>query len=782
MPVPLSVPSSGLVLSLVATVAIVGACDRRRAPPTAWIYDATLALGPRPPAAGGFGRGVRPIGLRPAGIVAAPGLTGGPSAVEELLAADDGAAEAVAFGATTDGLTIELVDVDAGVVRWRNTTAVMSPRAFGGEVVIAGDDNRTVGIDRATGIDRWRLDGAYRARDGRTVALATRDGVVIVDSATGSAAAPMIAPDEWPPGAVIAVCASPALHLFAYRNGRLSRWDLDGDRLRTLWQIDAAAPSRTDACGETLLVVGGEPRAAMALDPGTGAALGGPIAARDLWPARHGDGVELATPEGIEARDRRLGSPRPLEPARVGRLIARRGGRRLAARGDGGLVLLDDHGARALAEPFGTSRAALGDRFVIGGPWALPARTHASRLTRWELPLAAAAAAPMPPLGETLVDDPPRIDLPAVTPLPAGVALEGAGAWAVGGAIVDGSDPARIYAHVLEDRPTETRGAGIAAFDLGARGDGAGAWRWHRTDACPPGMAVALAATARIVVCGARQLTAGTGAVRAVDRSDGRTLWDWRGVTVDAVVAASRLGARPGGAAEPADIVVVLDGARVVVLDVATGAERTSWRASDGWLPRVTLVRRDDDVVVVSYEHGHLVMRSAALGLRPFVSVEVRGVLSGLFAVGDRVAATLTDGTAYLIDTDGVAVAAAGLAPGWAVAGDLAAIETLDATGATGIVVAFSSDGIARIAVALPGSGAVAVAPRATIDGAPLAILGGPGGSRVMALTSDGRPVRVVDLPADAVRSPVLTTAVDGAGVVAVVLARPLRLVRLDLP
>jgi hypothetical protein len=707
---------------------------------------------------------VAPINLRPAGIVAAPGITGGPVAAEELLPAEDGAAEAVVFGATGEGLTIELVDVDAGVVKWRNLTAAANLRALHGDVVLAGDDHRTIALDRATGIERWRVDGAFRAHDQHTVALATEAGLVLVDEATGNATPPMPTPEAWPAAAVVAVCATPSLHAYAYRNGALARWDVEGDALRARWKIDSWAPSRIDACGATYLFVGGDPRTVTALDPATGAVAGGPVEARDFWPARSGDGIELATSGGIEARDRRLGPARPLEAVSVGRMLASRGGRRVVARGDGGVVLLDEHGARALAEPFGAQRVALGDRYLVGGPWALPARTFASRPTRYLLPGADEAALPQAPFGEWMIGDPPRVDLPPPVPLPAGVALDGAGAWAVGAAFVDGDDPARIYVSVLEERPSETRGAGIAAFDLAP-----GRWTWHARDACPPGMPVAMAATTRVVVCGARQLTPGTGAVRAVDRADGTPLWDWRGITVDSLAAAG-------------DTIVVIEGARAVVLDPVSGAEVASWRASDGWIPRVALMRVRGDVVVASYEHGHIVLRSSVMSLRPIRAFAVNGVLTGLFAVGETVVAALGDGTAYLIDTRGGVVAAAGLAPGWDVTGDRAATTTTDITGTDGVLATFSTDGVMRTAVTIPGSGPLALVPRALVDGAPLTVLGGPAFSSIVALTPDGTAAAAfVDLPPDAPRTPVVATAVGGTGVVAAILARPLRLVRIDL-
>ncbi len=772
---------------------VLAACASPSPPPAPWIYEAPLALGPRPPVIGGFGRGARPLSMRPGGLIAGPGVSGGPAVVEELIAADDGAPEAIGFGNVGDRVTLELYDIDAGVVRWRNTSAVAPPRSLAGDVVIASTDRVTVGIGRRDGVERWRVDGAYRARDGALVAVAGADGVLLLDASSGVAQPPRAAPDGLPASAIFALCAAPTPHLYAFHEGQLMRWDVvdssggagaagagasggpgagagHGATLVKRWSVGGAPPARLDGCGGTVLLVGGEPRQVVALDPATGAIVGGPIIARDFWPARRGDGIEIATPEGIEARDRRLGSPRPLQPVRVGRMVARRGLRRLVARGDGGLVLLDEHGARAIAEPFGVTRVALGDQFLIGGPWSLPARTFASRVTRYLLPPIGAVAPPHPPFGDSFAGDPPRIDLPAPEPLPDAVELAGAGAWAVGMAVIDPSDPARLYVQVLEDRPSETRGAGVAAFDLRGR-----TWLWHAPDACPPGMPVALTSTASAVICGARQTMPGTGAVRAVDRRDGRTLWDWRGITVDGVQAASRRRAAVAlpGMADDADVVLVSEGARVIALDPASGVERVWWRATDGWLPRVVLVRGESDVRVVSLEHGHLVMRSAAFGLRPLRSIEVRGVVSSMFGAGEHVAVGLTDGSAYLVDGDGAAVAAAALSPAWNAAGEDIALTATDATGSDGVLATFGGDGAPRVEATVPGSGVLAVAQRAATPGAPLALVG-HGGSRVIVLTAAGRALRVVDLPPDAPRTPVVATAVDGRGVVAAVLARPL--------
>jgi hypothetical protein len=86
-----------------------------------------------------------------------------------------------------------------------------------------------------------------------------------------------------------------------------------------------------------------------------------------------------------------------------------------------------------------------------------------------------------------------------------------------------------------------------------------------------------------------------------------------------------------------------------------------------------------------------------------------------------------------------------------------------------------------RTAVTLPGSGPIGVAPRALVDGAPLTVVGGPAGTRITVLTPAGMAAAVVDLPPDAARTPVVATAVGESGVVAAILARPLRVVRIDL-
>ncbi len=749
----------------------LAACQAESPPIVPWLYDAPLPLAPRPPTTGGFGRGVMPLSLAGAGIVAGPGVTGGAVVVESLLAAPEGAAEAVVFGPTGDGLVLELIDVDAGVVRWRERTAGVPPYAITATTVIAGDGARLVGIDRAGGAVRWQREAVFRARDGELIAASDTGGIVVVDARTGEAG-PRLAPPVPAPGAdpsvppatdtaVVALCGAAPVHLYAWHRGALMRWEPDGDGLRVAWTAAAPRPARLDACGATVLIAGnGE---VLALDPATGAVVGGPIAARDYWLARTGDGVELATDAGIEGRDRRLGAPRRLEPVVLDRLVARRGARRLTALRDGTLVILDDRGARAVTAGFGAIQVALGEQFLVAGPWRPPARTQAAQVARWALPRPETEALPNPGLPAPLLGDPPRVDLPAPRPLPAGVARDGAGAWAVGAAFVDPGDPERVYVGVLEAQPTETTGGGLAAYDLHRDG-----WRWHAPEACPPGTPVALAAAADVVVCGARGVQAGQGAVRAVRRDDGTPAWEWRGDTVDAVLAA-------GSTRAPGDVLLVVVGAQVVVLDGATGEERMRWRTSDGYWPRLAVVRRAGDTLIASHEHGRVVLRSARLGLRPLAALEVRGTLAALLSVGDRIAAELTDGSLYFLDDTGAAVAGGALALGWRPAGDLAVATGL--VGADGLVVGLGGDGVPRVLASLPGSGPIAIAGRGPAAGAPL-VVSSDSGARATVLRADGTPVDALDLPVESARAPIVTTVVHGQPVVGVVLARPLRFVR----
>lgn len=719
-------------------LAVIAGCApaREQTAPVVWEYAAPRPGWPQPLATTRVGAAEVPIAL----VGTAIALTAPPLTMRSLVGASDGAAEAALSG----GDAIELIDVDGGRVRWRDRTAGLPAVAIAGDRVIAAGGDKLVVLDRATGAERGRYAGRWIVGD--TVAV---EGGVATLGADGLGPAVAI------PGVVHDVVADCGDWLLAWRGGNLERWE----RGAVAWSIASAQPFRVDCERAPMIVSGGAPRAITAIDPTTGAIRGGPIAATDFWNARAGDGVELATARGIERRDRSLGTPVALEAVAIDHLVAQRGARVLVHGADGGPILLDEHGARALAAPGGEPFVVAGEQAFVTGPWRWPLVTQHAQPARFLWPADDAIAAPglaPPPL---LVGDPPRVDLPAPQALRPGVESPGAGAWAIGAIAFDPDDPERLYAIVLEDRPGADRGAGVAAFDLHAD-----RWRWLTADACPPAQPLGLAVTAGVVACGARGLADGAGIVRAVGADDGVVRWEWRGDTVDAMVG--------GGHA-----FAIASGAEVTIVDAATGEPRARWRTSDGFLPRVVITAHGADTRVTVLEHGALVTRSLALGLTAIASTAVGGRVTTVAALGDTASAALADGSLVLLDDALRPRLAGALAPRWQARGDLAIATGMNELG-DAIVVGIDGDGVPRLEAAIAGADVAALGVRSTAAGAPLAFAASDG--RAFVVDETGRARALASLPGPDGAS-LFATVVDGEATAGVVLARPLRVIRFDL-
>lgn len=799
------------------------------APPPREVYPAAVPAWPRAVADATIGGGPVALPLHGTAIVAGPGVGAGAPGMTELVgsADGDGAADAAVSGRGEREVTIDLIDVDAGVVRWRDETVGAAAVAIAGDAVFAAAASRVVVLDRATGAERARYDARWRglgqrAPGGDVVAAlqvggldggarpgppARADaGVTIAVWRAGVVGPARALPDGAVVEAIVALCEEGGrAWIAAWRAGRLERWDEDGARYAVTWAAAVPQPARVDCTAAPLLVSGGRPRAVRAIDPATGAIAGGPVEAADFWPARRGGGaIELATAEGIEARDRRLGAPARGEALVVEQLTAARGLRRLVRGADGGPWLLDDRGARPLAAPSGDPIVVAGDRAFVTGPWRWPLVTQAPQPARFEwpepglvpVPTAGATAgpsiavpsplpvpvpglgpvpvpvpfpvpvpgiapvvapvyAPTPPIARIeapLLGDPPRVDLPERQALGDGVAAD-AGAWAVGSVAFDATDPERLYVVALDERPAADRGAAIAAFDLHVD-----RWRWIAKDGCPPGQPLPIAAIGDVIVCGARGAQPGHGAVRAIAAADGAVRWTWTGPTVDAVTGA-------GG------LVAIAAGAETIVVDAATGAERARWRASDGFLPRVAAI---DGARIVALEDGALVTRTAALAFLPEGAVAAGGRVASVFAVGDEVAVTLLDGSLYWLRERR---AAGVLAQAWHPRGDRVLAFGENALG-DAVIVGVDTAGVPRLAAALAGVRLQSVGARAHVEGAPIALAAIDG--RVLVLDVAGRVRARVDL-VDLAAPVVFGTVVDGAPVAGVILPKPLRVVRITL-
>jgi hypothetical protein len=788
--------------------------------PTLPAYPAALAAWPPAPARGEIGRGVALATPEPEPISAAAGVDGPGLSVRALATVPGaGPARAVVSGLIGDQFAVELVDVDDGVVRWRDASRCSAPVVLvTAEVVVCTDGGAAIGLAIADGAQLWRkpievtggqggfllaagtlpaprpvVPAAHPARPARPAPHArpappapaaapalpgapapTIPALVVVEPTHGDEVARAPLPAGVGPAEAHAACrTADGFDVWAWTAGAVRRIAIDGKGARLAWQLGVAAPldvdvsAADDRCADTILVAvpDGDGELLYALDRVTGALRAPAVAAFGHWRARAGEGFEIATASGVERRDRALGPATVISGARLAGLVAARGDRRLVRSRGPRLALIDGRGAvTTLAAPVGVGLAVLGDRAIVSGPWR-GIRTLADDLRRFALPGPFDGGRDAPLWPAVALDDADlaqHLDLPAPRAIEdtTAVAQPGVGMHAVGAVVVDPDDPAQLYAVPLEDNPSVRTGAGLSAFDLRAR-----RWRWHRADGCPPGTPSSIGFTGDAIVCAAEVEMAHRGAVRATRRSDGAPLWEWTGRTVSEVDAA-------GGA------VAILSGGRVFVLDAATGAELDRFAADDGWLPRLAVVRARGATLIVTAERGQVVARIAGLAL-PAWAVQVRGLVTGLVPAGDRVAVSLDSGELYLLDAaTGAGQPLGGLGSPWlALGADLFVLQRQDNLRREWRLTGYSADGVRRFrdALDLPGPWLLSSARSAR---AALPLAWGPA-LRNAALVEPrtGALLGLFALPARAVGGLVFATIVDGAPVAGAVLSHPLAVV-----
>jgi hypothetical protein len=319
-----------------------------------------------------------------------------------------------------------------------------------------------------------------------------------------------------------------------------------------------------------------------------------------------------------------------------------------------------------------------------------------------------------------------------------------------------------LFVAVHARRPDPKTGAGVAAFDLGAR-----LWRWHEPSGCAVNArVVGLAVTATTVVCATRENDPGRGALTGLERASGRRLWQVSLRTIDGVAAAGH-----------GDVVVATVGADAVVIDAGTGATRFVVPADNGLAPRFVLVDGVQGSRVIAIEHGgRLVARDAAMGGRALFALAIRGYVVGLASVPGRILVALAGGELVGVDPDTGAVAPiADWSPSWSVParGDL----FFDFPVADSFVVrSRGADGAVRFQVALPAAAEYELpVTRGPEPSAPLLLIDRRGASRVLGLDSQRGQVEAVHaLPARGERGLVFSVAVAGAPLAGAVLSRPL--------
>jgi hypothetical protein len=675
---------------LLACALLVG-CAPADPPPAdpgpRWVYPPAPTGGTLGALRGKFGRSQAPEGGGALGLLGEPAVATVPLRRPTPWAVPgDAKARAVIDGFEGATRAIELVEIDAGRVLWRDPVHCAAPVVgVTADAILCADAKgvRAVSLD---GKPRWKRDEVLAAITGDRVVLvgptaaiappvkkppprrpnrpartrdrfrpkppapvpATRATAIVVDAATGQDTARVALPPGIAVEQVLAACGTD--ELFALANGKLSR--IVGAKL--VWSIPSGAIAELDACtGDAIHVItpAGSDSDVIAIARATGAQRGRVDGVRGSWPARDdNDRVELATATGVASWSRDLTEYRAREDLPLGELLAHRGEQRLVRASPLTAVLLDRAGVHAYL-PFAAFAAALGDTAFVGGTWvgdgehvrrfAIPARTR--RTVRV-------------PARRGPVSLPAELrDLPKPAPLDLAAAIEmrDTGMHAVDAIVLDPAEPTVLYAIARERDGVP---AGIASADLATR-----TWRWQRGDGCGGPSPVGLALVRDAIVCAAR----GTTSTIVATTRDGKSMWQWETDHLDAIAAAG-------------DVVLGFAADRLFVLDAIDGRLRGQLASEDGAAMRATAVMVDGVALVVSYERGRLVVRSPNTSMIALWSLAVAGVVAAIAPSHEGVLVALDDGDAFRVDLKTAAVLPLpGFGLEWHAIGDLVTGEAI---------------------------------------------------------------------------------------------------------
>jgi len=642
-----------------ALLAIAGCSSSEPAkeqPPPAWTYaPASVAFVGEPIAR--IGRSQAPQAVSSRGI---EGPVGVPlrSATPMTVPGAGGKARAVLYGLEGVRSAIDLIDVDAGRVIWRDTTACAGPVVGVTENAIVCADAkgvRGVGMD---GKSKWKIEAAFLAISEDRVVVEAPGEAVIVDAASGDELSRVKLPKDMTSDAVLASCGDAGRELIAQgQDGKLVRIaDAKGGSAIT-WATPVGRIDEIEACEGSVVLVreaGVEGGTLVAIDRASGKVTGRIERVRGHWKARDGSGhLEVATAAGLATWPRDLVGPLAMTSTLVlGDLIDARGDLRLVGGALATAVLLDRQGVRAYV-PFAAMGGVLGDAAIVRASWSdgdLPRRIEIPPRYRRQLRLPAeragvAVPAELRDLPEAAAVDPAKaIEQPETAK------------FGVLDVEIDPIESAVLYTLNLEKSNEETNTAGIAAIDLAKR-----AWRWQRADACGTGEVVGMAVARGAVVCASRTRTAPTALVRATSR-EGTPRWEWETDYVIRVAA--------GG-----DAVLVYDADMMTVLDADTGKSRWRITSNDGGHVVAAAVAVESATYVVAAERGHLVVRTVAGW--PLWSIAVAGTVRDIEPAGAGVLVVLHDGDAYRIELPSGAVhALPGLNLTWHGAADIVVAST----------------------------------------------------------------------------------------------------------
>lgn len=820
---------------LAVLLAIAG-CDvpaETAAPPRRWVGTPGLSAWPLGVVSGTIGRS------QPPQHVLDEGVTGvldpvGPLRLPTVWAVPgDGPARAIVYGTVGGTQAVDLVEIDTGLVRWRDTAGCAGPVVgVTDEVTVCADGNGT----RALGLDgkkRWNTDGAtFIAMTGERIVIAGAGEAVIVDANTGDELArvkmpnvamvprPQPVPARGPRGAprasapstmtitsdsIVASCGDAGRELFAYgQDGRLVRIAEAAGGPKATWAVALDTIAGIDACdGDSVLVTvsTNTGTALVSLARETGAVRGTITDVRGYWPARDGSArIEVSTTGGIARWSRELVAPSEYVAGvpSLGELLAKRGQMRLVRATPLTAALLDSKGVRSYL-PLAQLGAALGDNAILTGSWlGSPGETvhRISIPTKYKRVL----RVPQPRPGVALPDAELR-DLPELVDIDGGGAVTrpDTAKRAVAAISLDAYEPHVVYAAALDHDPDRNETSSLARFDLRAR-----TWSWSRAEGCGHGVPVGVAVARSVVVCASRGVPS---SVRATARDGSSERWEWIDRNIDRVVAAG-------------DVVLAFDAGRMTALDANDGHVLASFSSDDGAAMRAAVLDVAGMTMVVTAERGRVIGRLPRAQMAPAWSLAIEGVVADLSASGDGVLVALEDGDAYRVDArTGTTVPIPGLDLLWRATGELVTGETAggpippegpwlplppkvvprrgppperDPEGpptlpktwpapppmrASWQYTLYELSGGLRVRNDYALAEPITPAP-ARIASAPLVVQSGPGQREVLVLDPDrGDPLRRVRLPESAAPGMAFSTIVDGKPVVGTLLANPLRVV-----
>lgn len=624
-------------------VLLIAACRAERVLPPPYVpppYGAaarTPALAAPPPERH-VGRGEAPLPLRSLSITAVETQWTALGAPMVWQVPQAQPAVAVVSGSDGAAQVTELVEIDAGVVRWR-VTEPSGP-------VVGVTSTAIIGADRGTwalaldGSALWHTESPFLAMADEVVLVAGVNGrVAAIAAGSGKELLRVELPEPLDAADARWACAGEAVVYVIDAHGALHRVVAAGEageavpRGRVAWVAEAEL-AEVEGCGDSILAAtapDAEGRySLLRLDAARGAVLSRLDGVHAHWRDELGavvtaqSGPSSGRP-GVRRWNSALTEDELLTPAALGQRLAARGDW-LLARGAAGRSTSALHASGAAAElALVADSVALGERTILS---AISSGSAAHTLARWELP------APPRQVAATWARQPSPVLPPATLRVPAEPSPEPtAREHAVAGA--------------TELAAVATLDDGVVALLRSARGvsltrlGSDGAVRWSVAGACA-GQSVTVAAHGALVVCAARR-EGRLGELAVHDALTGVQRWS-RAQWVESVQVI-----------DPWILVRGGDGATLLRAD---GLEVSSWHSGTGGSAMATLIEAGGAALLVSREGRNVVGRYPAAALLPLWSVAISGVVRELAPGAGHALVQLHDGESYVLSAiDGAAVA-----------------------------------------------------------------------------------------------------------------------------